>query len=284
MTTKLNLKLLFLFSYLVFCGCTTSPAYQLKMRLQKGDTFPHDIKMNMEMSYASMNMKMQMETSTLFEVLNSDASAKQLKMTYQRAHMNMDMGMPGLKKMGDSALNVANNRIIGKSVILLLSPDNQIDSVSGADVFTNNDSSSLATNEMMKKMFSKESINNLFGLLFSMYPKKSVKIGDTWDAATTVDLAGIKMNTTIKYTLKSVHNSLAELAVDGKITGKGQMTTGASQMEMAMDGNQTGTITINLEDGYLHNGAYKMEVKGTMSVMGMKMPLTMKGDYSLNGK
>ena len=236
------------------------------------------------MTYASMNMKMQMETSTLFEVLNSDTSAKQLKMTYKSAHMNMDMGMPKLKTMTDSALNVANNRIVGKSVILRLSPDNQIDSISGAEMFTNSDSADVATNAMMKKMFSKESINSLFGMLFSMYPKNSVKIGDTWNAANTVDLAGIKMNITIKYTLKSVHNGLAEIAVDGKIAGKGQMATGASQLEMAMDGNQTGTITITIGDGYLHNGSYKMDVKGTMSVMGTSMPLTMKGDYFLNGK
>ena len=54
-------------------------------------------------------------------------------------------------------------------------------------------------------------------------------------------------------------------------------------MKMAMSGTQKGTVTIRMDNGYLHAGSYKMEMKAEMQMMGQKIPMTMKTDYTLKG-
>jgi hypothetical protein len=274
-----------------FTACNSGgsgEAYTIKMRLKPGDTFTHDIQMNMStgmtMMGQTMDMKMKMDMGSKFEVMNGDTAGKELKMTYTKAHMSMDMGMKGID-MPDSLLNKANNNIIGKSITIKLSPNNEITEVNGLnEMFTSDSTMDPATKEMIEKMFSKDQLNNLYGMMFSMYPSKPVRVGDTWDAETKVNVANIDMKIKIKYKLVAVKNGLADIDVDGVINGKGNMNQKGVSMDMDMKGSQKGTLTVKLEDGYLQSGNYKMDVKADMQVMGQKIPMTIKGDYVLTGK
>ncbi len=275
----------------LFTACNSGgsgEAYSIKMRLKTGDTFTHDIQMNMSTSMTmagqSMNMKMKMDMGSKFDVTGGDStSGKELKMTYTKAHMTMDMGMKGID-MPDSVLNKVNNNIIGKSITIKLSPKNEITEVNGMnEIFTSDSTMDPTTKEMMEKMFSKDQLNNLYGMMFSMYPSKPVRVGDTWDAETKVNVANIDMKIKIKYKLAAVKNGLADIDVDGVIDGKGNMSQGGVSMDMDMKGSQKGTLTVKLEDGYLQSGNYKMDVTADMNVMGQKIPMTIKGDYILAG-
>ena len=181
-------------------------------------------------------------------------------------------------------MNSTTKGVIGKSVVFMLSKDNEILSTSGFDSLMINESQSEASRQMIKKMFSKEQLNNLFGMMFSMYPGKPVKVGESWTSKTVVNIADIDMKVNVKYTLTGVKNGLADIDVDGVIDGKGEMNKSGVPLEIAMSGTQKGTMTIKMTDGYLQNGAYKMDIKADMVVMGQKIPMTMKADYTLNGK
>ncbi len=92
----------------------------------------------------------------------------------------MTMNAGKLNKMGsttDSIMNRTNNYVIGKSVLLTLSPNNEITNVTGFEEILNNQGADSAGREMIKKMFSKDQFNNMFGMMFSMYPKKT---GKSW--------------------------------------------------------------------------------------------------------
>jgi len=224
-----------------------------------------------------------MDMGSKFDVVSGDSTNKELKMTYTKAHMKMDMGMKGVS-MPDSALNKVNNNLIGKSVTIKLSPTNEITDVIGAQEALMSDSTlDPKTKEMMEKMFSKEQFNNLYGLMFSMYPSKPVRVGDTWEAETKANVAGIDMKIKIKYKLASVKDGLANIDVDGVINGKGSMSQTGVNLEMDMKGTQKGTLTIKMSDGYLQSGNYKMDVKADMEMMGQKIPMAIKGDYTITG-
>ena len=120
--------------------------------------------------------------------------------------------------------------------------------------------------------------------MFSMYPDKPVRVGETWTAKTKVNVANIDMKVNIKYTLVGVKNGMADIDVDGIIDGKGQMAQAGNAIDIAMSGNQKGMITIKMDDGYLQNGSYKMNIKADMEMMGQKIPMTMKADYTLSNK
>jgi hypothetical protein len=197
----------------------------------------------------------------------------------------MDMGNKMQSAINtDSIMDASVQKVVGKSVVLELSPANEITAVKGFDSLMQNNAADEASRQMIEKMFSKDQMSNLFGLMFSMYPNKPVKIGETWNAKTKANIASIDMMINIKYTLVGVKNGLADIDVDGIIDGKGEMKQQGMAISIAMSGSQKGMLTIKMDDGYLQNGSYKMDIKAGMEMMGQKIPMTIKADYFLNNK
>jgi hypothetical protein len=264
-------------------------AYTIKMRMNKADTFhlnsKMDMNMKMEVMGKPMDMNMNIETGARFEVIDSTHDKKEFKLTYTRMHMGMDMGNAKMGNVNsDSILNVTTEKMIGKSVFIELSPANEITQIKGFDSLLLNSTDNEASRQMMEKMFSKDQMNSLFGMMFRMYPGKPVKVGETWTAKTTVNLANMDMQVNMKYKLVGVKNGLAEIDVDGIIDGKGDMKQNGTSIGISMTGTQKGTLTIKMDDGYLQHGSYKMDVKAEMEMAGQKVPMTMKANYSLSNK
>ena len=139
-----------------------------------------------------------------------------------------------------------------------------------------------ASREMMKNMFSKDQLNSMFGMMFSMYPKKPVKVGESWTGETKVKMANMDMKVDNKYKLLSVKNNLAEIDINGIISATSDIKQ-LSGMKVDMSGSQKGTITIRMDNGYLHTGSYKMDMKAEMQMMGQKIPITINADYTMKG-
>jgi len=279
------------FSVLLFSCNNGLPGegYTLKMRMNKADTFHHNIKMDMNMKMdvmgQAMDMKMKMETGTRFEVMDTTSTKKELKLTYTRMHMGMDMGNKAMAAINtDSILNASTEKMVGKSVLLELSPTNEITQVKGFDSLMLTSIDNEASRQMMEKMFSKDQMNSLFGMMFSMYPGKPVKVGETWTAKTKVNLANMDMQVNTKYKLVGVKNGVADIDVDGIIDGKGDMKQSGMSMGVSMSGTQKGMFTIKIDDGYMQHGSYKMDVKAEMEMGGQKVPMSIKANYSLSNK
>lgn len=267
----------------------TGEAYTIKMRMNKADTFHQNIKMDMNMKMnvmgQAMDMKMNMDAGITFEVADATSTGKELQLTYTKMHMGMDMGNKAMAAINmDSIMNESVGKMIGKSVLIELSPTNEITGVKGFDSLMLNSTDNEATKQMMEKMFSKDQMNNMFGMMFSMYPSKPVRIGETWTSKSKVNLANIDMQVSIKYKLVGVKNGMADIDVDGLIDGKGDMKQNGMSIAMSMSGTQKGMLTIAMKDGYLENGSYKMDVKADMEMAGQKVPMTIKADYFLSNK
>jgi hypothetical protein len=273
-------------SVLFFYACNTGDKgqeYIIKMRLNKGDTFRQDMQVNMLMNTFGRKMNMTIDMGCSFMVENNDSINKQLKLTYTNAHTSMDMGGNGMKNMSDSILNRSNNNIVGKTISIQLSKDNEITNVVGLEEILNSQAHDSASKELMKKMFSKDQFNSMFGMMFNMYPKKPVKVGDSWNGDSKINMAGMDMIIANKYTLLSVRNGLAEIDINGTIKGGGEMMKETRGMKMDMSGTQKGTITIRMDNGYLHSGSYKTDIKAEMEMMGQKIPMTMLANYKMKG-
>lgn len=271
-------------STLFFNACNTGGSgdtYTIKMRLNKGDTFNHAMQINMLVNTSGMEMNMKMNTENAFEVMNS-AEEKDIKITYRKMYMSMDMGQMKDMNMQDSIINKASSNMVGKSVMIRLSKNNEITDVTGFDVLMNQWQDS-ASGEMMKNMFSKDQLNSMFGMMFNMYPKKPVKVGESWTGETKVKMANMDMKVDTKYKLLSVKNNLAEIDINGIISATGVIMKQTPGMKMDMSGSQKGTITIRMDNGYLHTGSYKMDMKAEMEMMGQKIPITINGDYTMKG-
>ena len=278
---------------IIFFSCKSKdkggsgPAYTLKMRLAQGDKFGQDMDMTMDMNLSSMNMgmSMKMNMAVEMEVLGDSAGLKKIRFTYTKAKMSMDMtGMPETGMNTDDILDKAAERMLGKSIILLLNKDNDIVDVTGfTEMMNDSYYDDPTSSEQVKKMFSKDQINSMMGLMFQMYPDHPVRVGDTWEKESDMGMGPLKMRMKNKFKLKQVGNGIATIEIETKYNGKGKMEQGNMSVDMDMNGTQSGEIGVGLDDGYLEGADYKIKVKAKAKVMGQKMAYDMHGSYLMKG-
>lgn len=262
-------------------------AYTLRMNLNKGDTFSHDMDMSMKMGMEVMGKKMDMDMGfrgiTTFKVLDVTDSFKQLSMTYSQMKMNANIaGMEGGQDL--LANNDAGQKLEGKSVSMKLNNRNEITEVEGMDDLLSTDSLGSPSGDEVKKMFSKDQLNSMFSIAFQMYPDKPVQVGESWERLSDVNVAGVNMKMKTTFTLNSVKDGVANVKVEGKLDGKGNMEQGGMNMEMDIDGSQNGTLDINMADGMLMGSTLVLDADAGLNMMGQKVPMKLKGNYLMKRK
>ncbi len=266
-------------------------AYTLKMRLAPGDSFKQDMDVEMEMVMEAegqkINTNMDVEGLLAFSVSPDSGNLKRLTMTYDDIKMRMKTaGIPGAGNINmDSIMDQAASKIKGKTVSMLLNEKNEVVDVVGFSDLMVTEDVDMRTREQIKQMFSKEQMNSMLGMMFQMYPDKPVKVGETWEKEIGTSVASVNMKVKGKYTLKSVKDGVANIDVKGDISGKGSMAqSGANVGDLDMSGSQDGRISIGLEDGYLKDSDYKMDMKAEVTIMGTKVPMNIKAKYLMKGQ
>jgi hypothetical protein len=261
-------------------GGSTGPV-TLAMRLQPGDRFGYNSLMDIEITSAGMGIRMKMDVGSVFEVTSAGPQGKELKLTYTRANMSTKFGMLSTPTM-DSMMKKAGEAVMGRSVTIVLSPDNKIVEVKGIDsayIAAADDQ----TKQVLKSMYSKEQMNSTYGMIFNLYPGKPVKAGDSWDTESDIALSAVQMKVKTKYTLKEVKDSIASIGVAGVIDGQATMSRGDKVTEMPINGTQNGTLNVKIGDGYLKDGNIEMDVKAEIETKGMKLPMVIKMNTALSG-
>jgi hypothetical protein len=167
---------------------------------------------------------------------------------------------------------------------MLINEKNEIVDVTGFEEVMIGDNFEEATRLQMKKMFSKEQMNSMLGMMFQMYPDKPVKAGESWEKEIETAIAEVKMKLKAKFKLKSVKDGVAFIEVSGKFNGNGSMNQNGVEADMDIQGEQDGQMSIGLADGYMKSNDYTMDMKASMNVMGQKVPMTIKAKYLMKGK
>ncbi|HUR66872.1 MAG TPA: DUF6263 family protein [Chitinophagaceae bacterium] len=294
MKKYLLLLTLLISTNLLFISCNnkgggSGEAYHLKMRLATGDKFGQgmDMKMNIGVDMAGLNMDMIMTMDLVMdmEVLGDTAGMKKIKFTYTKSKMGMEVkGMPQETSGGaNEAMEKAAREMEGKSIFILLDKKNNIHDVIGFDQLVSHPGDDSATQTAVKKMFSKEQLNNNMAQMFQLYPEKPVKVGETWIKEADMGFGPFKMRTKNKYKLMKVANGLAIISIEANLEGKGKMDQGGMEFEMDMDGTQEGEFAVNKDNGYLRSGNYKMDMTAKAKIMGQTVPYDIKATYTLKG-
>jgi hypothetical protein len=278
-----------------FVGCKEKlkgPEYTIKMRLNPGDSFKHriDVTMNsgFSMSGQKMGMNMGMNSDITFNVLGDSAGLTMIRMTYDKAKFNMEItGLPD-GQIPTKTMENAGKKVEGKSITMLLNKKNEIVDVVGFADLMKRDSlqapDSIGNAEDYKKMFSKEQINSMMGMMFNAYPDKPVRIGESWEKEIETGIAGIGMKMKSKFKLMDVKNGIAIIDMKSSYKGKGKIEQGKMPVEMDMDGEQSGTMRVKISDGYLVDSDFKMAIDAEASVMGQKVPYSVSGRTVMKGE
>lgn len=266
----------------------SGPDYAIKMRLAKGDSFRHHLDARVNTAFEMANNKMGMEMGMLFtvkfDVLGDSAGYHLVRLTYEEAKMSMDFkGLPTDAPDTDEIFDKVSRETEGKSIVLLLNNKYQIEDVIGFDELTG-DSDMPGYEEQYEKMFSKDQINSMMGIMFNVYPDKPVKVGETWENVTETGMSNLKMKMNNKYELIEVKDSVATIELVSDYKGKGEMSQSGMKLYMEMDGEQTGTIKIDLTTGYLQRADNNLDVDAKANIMGQKVPYKVTGKTVIQAK
>lgn len=265
----------------------------LKFNFKPGDKFLYSTKIDQKIGYTenmSMNQSMLMEM--VYAYSGEEGGNKKLSITYDHIVMNTTSPMGNTTydsknpQKGEGDMKMMDG-LIGKSFSISVAPNGDIIKVDSLADLINSLSASVdkSASSEIANQFSDTAVKLMMQNSFDIYPGRAVKVGETWSKKSQMGFSGIKVNVENTYTLKSVSDNKAIIAVTSVMTlPKTNMGAAASGMEMEMSGKQEGTIEVDISSGQLISGKTTQDIKGTMTGMGQKMPMNIKGDIVTSSK
>jgi hypothetical protein len=269
--------------------------YQLQLKLQQGQRFAmsSDIDMDMQMNLLGQDMKvknkMTFNYTELVKALTPDGGYK-LELTFDRIGMNMS-GIMGQsfsydtdKKDGDrsdatATIGKAFNSLIGRKFTATVSPLGKVTSIEGLKEMIDTLSSGMdsASATMLRTIADEEKLKSSLQSSYGYLPDHKIKIGGTWTQSMKIDFT-IPVNTDLIYTLKSVKGNIAQLGITATShTKDDNYQMGGVTMQIDLNTLMDGTGELDIVTGVFSKTKMNTNMKGSMSVMGMDVPLTATG-------
>jgi Family of unknown function (DUF6263) len=268
---------------------SASSAKLLKFNLEKGKGYDYEMIWDMNQKIMGKESNISIGAVYALRVDEVEDHIKSLTGTYRSFRMNMDMmgvkidvdtDKPALAsdedKPGSIPLGMMNrifSGIVGKSFSMKVDDEGKVLQVTGFRELLQGMADSMGLDEEKKQQmmaslsdqFNEQTIKDQFGQVFTIFPNKEIKVGDSWDKSFTM---GGKMPAkyTTTYTVKEIEGDHVTLATKTVIEGNG---------EMAIKGNQTGTLIIDSKSGLMVNGEFDQEIE--TKIQGMSINMIGKG-------
>ena len=291
----------FLLISLVFsfeaCKTTSNSASKpLSFNLGTGKSYDYDMQFEMDQSMMAQNSKMKFNTLYSVDVVNDSAGIKTLRGTYRNFRMNADiMGMkmdidtdrPDTSKPSPENPMGMMSRIFsmikGTSFTMKIDKKGNVLAVSGAEKFRDMfvsfaDSMGMEEKEMnsvkesFSEQFNEEAVKSQFSQVFTIFPDKEVKEGDSWEIVTKGDIKMPTTNTT-KYTVKEIEGDMITLVAKTKIEG-------TENKEFQIEGEQEGNLIVDSRSGLVIRSEYNQN----LYVKAQGMTIGIKGKGNITGK
>lgn len=272
---------------------------QLRLNLQKGQTFEQVLAMQQKMSQTFQKQRFDIETQTRFtlhmEVLekNDDSSVK-IKTTYQSASMDVRGGSFGKQvieshydstkpnnKAGSSSQVVA--AIIGQSITTTVSPRGEVLKIEGWDKLAQRILDSLKVPaaqraQMLKAMQSGMKSQTGQSMNLAAFSETPVGIGDSWTTQNS-QTTTVPLLLSTRYTLAAIENGVATLNVQSKLSANpdsSAMEVSGSKVKTDFSGTQNGVMRVDESTGLPQNFELHMRAVGRVSINNAKMPKASK--------
>jgi len=284
-----------------FQSCKTggSDAVNLKMNLQPGSKYAYVMDMKTNMEQSAMGQTMKTENNVLmestYEVATGEGSDKKLIISYDRIAMSLKNPMMNMEydsKEGgkkDSMLN-AMSLILNKPFTITISEKGEIKKIEGIDNIINSiGNTGTQEDEMLRRQVAStlndSVIRSMMRQSLDIYPDKAVKIGDTWTKTMPITMGPVPIKMDNTYKLISITGDTAHLNINSKISSNGtSIQQGGQEIKVDLNGDAKGTIDVEVATGLVIDSKIKQSIKGEMSAMAMKMPMSVTIDTHVTGK
>jgi hypothetical protein len=280
-------------------SCKNNEPVDLKLNLKPGSQYAYTIQTNTTTEQKPMGQSISSTQHVTMEMTyavgEAEGANQRLSVTYDRLAMDMSSPMGTLSyDSRDSAKSDPRLAVVGgmlnKPFTMTVTPEGEIKSVEGLDAILRSigDSTTeegLAVQQQMAATFNDTAVRSLMRQSLDIFPGHPVKPGDTWTKTYKMNMNVMQMTVDNVFTLKSVEGGTAHVDVKAKIQGEG--TTDLPElknMHIALKGEQTGTMDIDVASGLVTDGNVSWHITGDMSVMGMKVPMSIDSKVKMTAR
>jgi Family of unknown function (DUF6263) len=182
---------------------------------------------------------------------------------------------------GPNPLSDYFKALIGSEFLLTIDKEMKVSKLEGRDEFLKKllkENSS--TERLLKTILSDDALKQMSDTTFALIPNKAVRIGDSWEWKTTVEMGSIgSFRTTYKCTYEGPEeNNLEMIKVDpsleyilSKLTNEGELPFKILKADLASK-NSTGVIRFDSRKGQIVESRMTMTLGGTMNLETGGMP------------
>ncbi len=279
-----------LISGMVFSLSACNSNLALFINVKAGDNYKYHMLMNQTTNTETMGQKtsskQDMTTDYTISVADVDSEGN-ITLNYKYDAIKVDMETNGTKQTIDSNASDSDDptsgmykSLIGKGFSTKMTKYGEIKEVSGIDEMINSmvesidsgDSEEMAaiieqTKASLKESFGDEAIKSSIQQSTNIFPKTSIKIGDSWDVNSSIK-ALVPMDIKTTYTLDKVENGIAYVSLKSEYKTDNSEASDFMGMKMTTDlsGTMTGTIKANIKNGFLSEGEITQNMTGKMSI------------------
>lgn len=265
-----------------------SASKMFKFNLEQGKGYDYEMIFDLDTKAGEQTIAMTIAgqysmniTATEGSVKSITTAYKSLRMSIKTMGMNIDIDSDKpVQNNGDvtkdplGMMNKIISGIVGKKFIIKVDEEGKVLEVTGFDKILTDMVDSMGVDEnvrqqvtaSLKDQFNDQSIKDQFAQVFTIFPNKEIKVGDSWEKSyNTSGKMGATFTTT--YTAKEIEGDHVTLAAKTKISSNkdgGEIT-----------GTQTGNIIVDSNTGLMINAEFdqQMEVK----TQGQTVEVTGKG-------
>jgi len=278
-------------SIIYSCGNSkTTTAKVLKFNLEKGKGYDYEILWDIDQQIMGQNNKISILGDYMINVIDEKENIRTLAAVYKnfKMYMNimgMEINVDTDKPSGpmDEAEIKANplgtmDRIFagikGKEFTMKVDEDGKVLEVSGFDQIINGMLDSIAMNEdakmqvraSLQDQFNEQAVKDQFAQVFTIFPNKSIKVGDSWDKS--FQMGGrMPAQYTTRYTVKEIEGDHVSLSA--------QTNIGSNNSEMEIKGTQHGSLLVDSKTGLVINAEFDQDIE--TKTQGMEIKIIGKG-------
>ncbi|WP_118974066.1 DUF6263 family protein [Taibaiella koreensis] len=270
-------------------------AITIKINFKPGEKYLYTTKVNQKINSLNTTMDQSMVMEMVYAYEGEEGNNKKLKITYDHVAMSLTTPMGPVqydsKTPEKSPADMAfMNELIGKSFSIKIAPNGDIAAVEGLGELIKSLSGNADgnTRAAMESQFSDTAIRMMMQNSFDLYPGKEIKVGESWGKKSVMGmgLQGINVNMENTYTLKSISNGKATVAVVSAMNLPATDMSAAAgvPMQIRMNGKQEGTMELDINTGQILSGKTTQNIEGQISGGGQTIPMNITGDVLINSK
>ena len=268
----------------------TSASKMFKFNLEEGKGYDYEMIFDIDTKAGGQNISMTIAGLYSMNVTATEGNVKSVTTAYKSLRMNMKMmgmeididsdkpvqdnGDGDVTKNPIGMMNKVIGGIVGKKFIIKVDEEGKVLEVTGFDKIFTDMVDSMGVDEdvkkqvtaSMKEQFNDQSIKDQFAQVFTIFPNKEIKVGDSWEKSyATGGKMAAKFTTT--YNVKDIEGDHVTLTTNTKIS--------SNDGGGGISGTQTGNMLVDSKTGLMINATYAQQLE--VKAEGQTVEVTGKG-------